>query len=117
MSLKTFVRVAGFVLPVLAAAQAPTNSADVVPEKMPFDIAYGPAVSLDMAEVMLNASMAEAKKRNWKLNCAVLDSGAHLVSFKRMDGGAIASISIAMHKARTAVKFVRLPDDDPTCVA
>ena len=51
--------------------------------------------------------MAEAKKRNWKLNCAVLDSGAHLVSFKRMDGGAIASISIAMHKARTAVKFRR----------
>jgi glc operon protein GlcG len=94
-------------VPLVVGAQAPANPADVVPEKMPFDLAYGPAVTLEQAETMLNASMAEAKRRNWKLNCAVLDSGAHLVSFKRMDGGAIASIQIAMHKARTAVKFRR----------
>jgi uncharacterized protein GlcG (DUF336 family) len=94
-------------LPFLAAAQTPVNPADVVPEKMPFDVPYGAAVSLDRAEAMLTASVMEAKKRNWKINCAVMDSGAHLVSFKRMDGGQIASIDIALHKARTAVKFRR----------
>ena len=94
-------------LPVLALAQAPVNPGDVVPDKMPFDIPYGPAISLARAEAMLNASVTEAKNRNWKINCAVMDSGGHLVSFKRMDGGQIASIDIALHKARTAVKFRR----------
>lgn len=93
--------------PLFAAAQAVPSPTDVVPEKMPFDVPYGSPISLDKADAMLNASVAEAKKRNWKINCAVMDSGAHLVSFKRMDGGQIASIDIALHKARAAVKFRR----------
>lgn len=94
-------------LPLIASAQVQPSPADTVPDKMPFDVPYGMPVSLDKAEAMLNASVAEAKKRNWKINCAVMDSGGHLVSFKRMDGGQIASIDIALHKARTAVKFRR----------
>lgn len=41
------------------------------------------------------------------MNCAVVDSGASLVSFKRMDGVQLASIEIAIHKARNAAKFRR----------
>jgi uncharacterized protein GlcG (DUF336 family) len=37
----------------------------------------------------------------------VVDSGASLVSFKRMDGAQLASIDIAIHKARTSIKFRR----------
>ncbi|MGH6975521.1 MAG: GlcG/HbpS family heme-binding protein [Stellaceae bacterium] len=53
------------------------------------------------------AAEAEAKKRGWAMNCAVLDSGANLVSFDRMDGAQLASIAIAQHKARAAVTYRR----------
>jgi glc operon protein GlcG len=87
-------------------AQQP-NPLDTVPEKMPFDIPYGTAISLERADAVLTAAVAEAKKRDWKLICAVVDSGANLVSFKRMDGAQIASISIAQHKARASAKYRR----------
>jgi uncharacterized protein GlcG (DUF336 family) len=83
------------------------NPLDVVPDKMPFDIPYGAPVSLDRADTVLAASLAEANKRGWRLVCAVIDSGGNLVSLKRMDGAQLASIEIATHKARTAVKFRR----------
>jgi uncharacterized protein GlcG (DUF336 family) len=51
--------------------------------------------------------VAEAKKRNWKMNVAVADSGGSLVAFQRMDGAMLASIQIAEHKARAAVTFRR----------
>src|SRR5581483_8869260 len=49
----------------------------------------------------------ETRKRGWKLNVAVVDSGANLVAFARMDGALLGSIAIAQHKARAAVKFRR----------
>jgi len=51
--------------------------------------------------------MAEAKKRNWKMNIAVVDPSGALISFKRMDGAQLASIAIAEHKARVAARFRR----------
>ena len=90
-----------------AQAAPPANPLDVVPDKMPFDVPYGAPVTLDRADAVLAASLAEAKKHDWKLVCAVLDSGGNLVSVKRMDGAQLASIEIAIHKARTAVKFRR----------
>ena len=98
--------------PALAAttafAQAPaTNPLDAVPDKMPFDIPYGAPISLDRAHAAINAAVADAKGKNWKLNVAVVDSGGNLVAFARMDGAQLASISISEHKARTAVKFRR----------
>jgi glc operon protein GlcG len=51
--------------------------------------------------------VAEAKKRDWKMNVAVVDSGGNLVAFQRMDGAMLASIQIAKHKARAAATFRR----------
>ena len=87
-------------------AQQP-NPRDAVPENMPFDVPYGAPIALDHAEAALNAAVAEAKKHNWKLNVAVVDSGGNLVAFKRMDGAQIASIRISQHKAHAAVGFRR----------
>src|SRR5262249_35227393 len=50
---------------------------------------------------------AEASKRGWPMNIAVVDSGANLVAFLRMDDAQLASIPIAEHKARAAAKFRR----------
>ena len=41
------------------------------------------------------------------MNVAVVDSGANLVAFARMDGAQLASIVIAEHKARAAAAFRR----------
>ena len=49
--------------------------------------------------------VAEAKKRDWKMNVAVFDSGSNLVSFQGMDGAMLASIQIAEHKARADAMF------------
>ena len=85
----------------------PPNPLDAVPDKMPFDVPYGAPISLDHAEAAMAAAIAEAGKRGWKMNVAVLDSGGNLVAFKRMDGAQLASIEIAEHKARAAVKYRR----------
>ena len=83
------------------------NPLDVVPDKMPFSTPYGPPISLQRAQSAINAAIGEATKRGWPLNIAVVDSGANLVAFNRMDDALLASIAIAEHKARTAVKFRR----------
>jgi uncharacterized protein GlcG (DUF336 family) len=88
-------------------ATPPANPMDAVPEKIPFDVPYGAPVSLDRADAVLNAAVAEARRRDWKMICTVVDSGAQVVAMKRMDGAQLASIDISAHKARAAVKFRR----------
>jgi glc operon protein GlcG len=91
------------------AIEAPvaSNPLDVIPDVIPFDVPYGPPISLDRAQAVIRAAVAEAKKRNWKMNAAVVDSGGNLVAFQRMDGAMLASIQIAEHKARAAATFRR----------
>jgi uncharacterized protein GlcG (DUF336 family) len=84
-----------------------SNPLDAIPDEMPFDVPYGVPISLDRAEAVIHAAVAEAKKRNWKMNVAVTDSGGNLVAFARMDGAMLASIQIAEHKARAAATFRR----------
>jgi len=84
-----------------------TNPLDAVPEKMPFNTPYGPPILARAAQTALQAAVGEATKRGWQLNIAVVDSGANLVAFIRMDGAQIGSISIAEHKARAAAKYRR----------
>lgn len=59
-------------------APAAVNPLDAIPENMPFDVPYGAPISLDRAQAAIAAAVAEAKKRHWKLNVAVVDSGANL---------------------------------------
>jgi glc operon protein GlcG len=90
-----------------AQTPAAVNPLDAVPENMPFDVPYGAPIGLDRAQEVIAAAIAEAKKHHWKLNVAVVDSGANLVAFQRMDGAQLASITVSEHKARTAASFRR----------
>ena len=83
------------------------NPLDNVPEKMPFDIPYGAPISLERAQGLINAAVAESKKRGWKMNVSVVDSGGNLVAFSRMDGAQLASVKISQHKARVAATYRR----------
>jgi glc operon protein GlcG len=89
------------------APVAAANPLDFIPDEMPFDVPYGPPISLDRAQAVIRAALVEAKKRSWKMNIAVSDSGGNLVAFQRMDGAMLASIQIAEHKARAAATFRR----------
>jgi glc operon protein GlcG len=98
----------------LAQAQAPAPAtpaappaAGGTPDKMPFDIPYGTSIGLEQAKQLMAAAEAEAKKRNWKMNIAVVDTNGELVMFERMEGAQIASVTIAINKARTAARFRR----------
>src|SRR5271168_1757453 len=90
-------------------AQTPpaANPLDNVPDAMPFDVPYGAPIALDRALSAIAAAVAEARKHHWKLNVAVVDSGANLVAFQRMDGAQLASITVSEHKARAAASFRR----------
>jgi uncharacterized protein GlcG (DUF336 family) len=88
-------------------AQQPPPNLDTIPETMPFSNPYGTPISAQRAQSLIQAAAAEAVKKGWSMNIAVVDSGANLVAFLRMDGAQLASISIAQHKARTAAKFRR----------
>jgi glc operon protein GlcG len=91
-----------------AGAQTPApNPLDVVPDNMPFNVPYGAPITVERAKEVIAAAEAEAKKHNWALNVAVLDSGGNLVAFERMDGAQLASIEISQHKARVAVRYRR----------
>jgi uncharacterized protein GlcG (DUF336 family) len=85
----------------------PPYPLDDVPEKMPFDIPYGAPISLERAMAAIAATAAEARKHDWKLCIAVVDSGGNLVAFERMDGAQLASVQVAEHKARASATFRR----------
>jgi len=74
---------------------------------MPFDIPYGVSIGLDRAKQAMAAAEAEAKKRNWKMNIALVDTNGELVHFSRMEGAQIASVNISIGKARTAARTRR----------
>ena len=62
-------------------------------------------ITLSQAEDVLAAAKAKAKEIDTKMDIAVMDTGANLVTFARMDGAWIGSIDIAMKKAKTAAFF------------
>ena len=68
---------------------------------------YGANITLDQAKKCLAAAEAESRKNNWMMAIAVLDTGGHMVAFEKIDGTQVASIGIAIEKAKTANNFKR----------
>jgi uncharacterized protein GlcG (DUF336 family) len=90
--------------PASPPAQPPSGG---TPDAMPFDIPYGVSIGLEKAKQVMAAAEAEAKRRNWKMNIAVVDTNGELVHFSRMEGAQIASVPISIGKARTSARFRR----------
>ena len=68
---------------------------------------YGPAISLEQAKKVMAGAEAEAKKNNWPVVIAILDSGGQLVMLQRLDNAQWGSIDIAKEKARSSVALRR----------
>jgi uncharacterized protein GlcG (DUF336 family) len=60
------------------------------------------------AEQVVDAANAKAVELGLKMNIAVVDAGANLKAFRRMDGAWLGSIDISIKKARTA-RFFDMP--------
>lgn len=65
------------------------------------------AMTLAAAETALAAAKAEAVKNNWTVAIAVVDEAGNLLAFSKLDNTQVASIDIALGKARTAARFKR----------
>ena len=59
----------------------------------------------DIARVMIRTCTAKASEKGWKMNIAVVDNGANLIAFERMDRAFLGSGEIALSKAQTSAKF------------
>ena len=65
--------------------------------------------SLTSADVkkMLAACEAEAVKNKWNVSIAILDDGAHLLGFQRMDGCPPSAAKVSIGKATTSALACR----------
>jgi uncharacterized protein GlcG (DUF336 family) len=65
-------------------------------------------LTLEGAELVLAAAKARAVEIKVPMDIAVVDDGAHLLAFARMDGAKLSSVEIAIRKAQGAA-IRRLP--------
>ena len=81
------------------------TSASIASAQMPNP--YGPSIGLDSAKAAAAPAIAEARKNNWRMAVAIVDSSGTLVYFEKMDGTQLGSVTVAMEKARAAALYKR----------
>lgn len=62
-------------------------------------------ITLAQAEKAIAAAKQKATSIDTKMNIAIVDAGANLVAFGRMDGAWLGSLDISIKKAKTARYF------------
>ncbi len=62
-------------------------------------------ITLEEAEKVMLAAKNKSTAINTKMNIAIVDAGANLVAFSRMDGAWLGSLDISIKKAKTARYF------------
>ncbi len=65
-------------------------------------------ITLEQAQKIVEAARKKAVEIGTKMNIAVVDAGANLKAFARMDGAWLGSIDISIKKAKTA-RFFDMP--------
>ncbi len=82
-----------FVFATGSAAQQPMN--------------YGTSITLDSAKKAAAPAVAEARKNQWTMVVAIVDTAGDLVYLERMDDAQVGSVDVAISKARSAARFKR----------
>ncbi|MBC7898488.1 MAG: heme-binding protein [Saprospiraceae bacterium] len=62
-------------------------------------------ITIEQARTIVSAAITKAAEIGTKMNIAVVDAGANLKAFARMDEAWLGSIDISIKKARTARFF------------
>ena len=68
---------------------------------------YGMPITRDQAKKAMAAAEAEAKKNNWNMAIAIVDSGGNLMLLERLDNTQFGSVHVAREKAHAAAAFRR----------
>jgi glc operon protein GlcG len=68
---------------------------------------YGAPISLDNAKKAAGPALAEARKNNWTMAVAIVDTHGALVYFEKLDNTQNASAQVAIDKARSAANYKR----------
>jgi glc operon protein GlcG len=90
---------AALALSAAALAQTPLTP--------PANTPYGISISADAAKKVATAAITEARKNNWAMAVAVVDTGGHLVYFERMQDTQVGSVQVSIEKAKTSALFRR----------
>ncbi|WP_132993675.1 GlcG/HbpS family heme-binding protein [Gordonia zhaorongruii] len=64
-----------------------------------------PTITLEAARQIIDAGQEKARDLGLNAVFAILDAGANLVAFERMDGAWLASNDLALAKSRTSIMF------------
>jgi glc operon protein GlcG len=91
-------------LAALALTLAALGQTKLVP---PPNVPYGASINADTAKKLAAAAIAEARKNNWAMAVAIVDTGGYLVYFERMPDTQLGSVEIAIEKAKSAALFRR----------
>ena len=88
---------------LLAAAALIVCASVATPQTM----SYGPNITVETAKKLAAPAIAEARKNNWNMAVAIVDTAGDLVYFEKMDDTQAGSVQIAQSKARSAARFKR----------
>jgi uncharacterized protein GlcG (DUF336 family) len=69
------------------------------------------SITLEQAQKAVQAAQQKALEMGVKMNIAVVDAGANLTAFARMDDAWLGSLDISIKKAKTA-RFFDMPTGD-----
>lgn len=69
------------------------------------------SITLKQAQKAIDAAQHKSIELGLKMNIAIVDEGANLVAFARMDGAWLGSLDISIKKAKTA-RFFDMPTGD-----
>lgn len=70
-------------------------------------MSYGSPITAETAKKVAAPAVAEARKNQWSMAVAIVDTAGDLVYFERMDDTQVGSVDVAIDKARSAVRFKR----------
>ena len=99
-----FLTISAFV----ANAQTPSKTTSAPATTAPTVIVpYGTSISLENAKKIVVAAEAFAVSKQYTVAIAIVDTGGNLVLLEKMDNTQVASIDVAMGKAKTANNFKR----------
>jgi glc operon protein GlcG len=68
---------------------------------------YSAPISVDTAKKAANPAIAEARKNNWAVAVAIVDTAGNLVYCEKMDNTQLGSAKVSIAKARCAALFKR----------
>lgn len=68
---------------------------------------YGANVTLEQARKAIAAGQAEARKNNWPVAIAIVDTSGLLVAYERMENTQTASVQVSIDKAVSSAMYRR----------